>query len=104
MGQGWTQGAQSPVPITSFGDQEQGAMQPSPSLTHLFHLSTGAGWLRPAPGSPVPTRAPVTPAHGGGIGFLQPHPVRPHLRGDGGTGTGLPSSPTSGDRDGKPPG
>lgn len=45
-------------------------------------------------GRPGPHPAAATPAHGAGIGFLQPHPARPPAWGDGGTRTGLPGSPT----------
>lgn len=44
-------------------------------------------------GQPGPHPVPVTPAHGGGIGFLQPHPARPPSRGDEGDRDGTSVEP-----------
>ncbi|KAM7080201.1 protein S100-A1 isoform 2-T2 [Ciconia maguari] len=96
-------------PLVVLGTESRevpGAMPPSPprfllspdALTPPLH---GDGEAPAGTGQPGPHPTPVTPAHGGGIGFLQPHLARPPPRGDGGgTETGLPLSPTSGDRDG----
>ncbi|XP_009888762.1 PREDICTED: protein S100-A1 [Charadrius vociferus] len=44
-------------------------------------------------GQPSPHPVPVTPAHGGGIGFLQPHPARPPSQGDEGDKDGTSAEP-----------
>lgn len=79
---------------------QQGPGDPQRSLSLLSPDTLPPPLHRDGDGRPGPHPAPVTPAHGAGIGFLQPHPVHPLPGMMGDMGTGLPLLPTSGDRDG----